>query len=248
MAKRRPISGSGQNPFLVNKLTITDARHLLRLEGGELSWTQVGVQAVMILLVAGMTARAILVGGATAWHLALPMVGEYLALLVTIPLMALFWHHSELRSGAWKSLTSLIVFAGVAAVVLWVRAKGSEASWQDQTATDATRLWQWIVDAQMHWPIVVAAAGMALAMPGRVRNLFVHGPPFVSVNLGCAMRVLLLFVALMLLPFVLENALRMVWILWTILVLADVLALWMHWDIQRRLKKLELGEGTAKSP
>ena len=36
-----------------------------------------------------------------------------------------------------------------------------------------------------------------------------------------------------------SDATKMAWYLWTIILLAELLALWMHWDIQRRLAKYD---------
>jgi hypothetical protein len=56
------------------------------------------------------------------------------------------------------------------------------------------------------------------------------------------MRILVLLVGVCLLPFLFQASLRPVWFawfLWGMLLLADVGAIWMHWDIQRRLRKLD---------
>jgi hypothetical protein len=106
---------------------------------------------------------------------------------------------------------------------------------------DAKSLVDWVVGAHMHWPILAAAAGSAIAIPGRVRNLFLHGPPFVGVSLGCAMRFVVLIFGVALLPFIVGNwksiSPHAVWIFWGIILAGDGLALWMHWDIQQRLKR-----------
>jgi hypothetical protein len=65
------------NKLLVNDLTIGDARHLLATEGGPLDASQLVVRGISIAVVAVACAYAIWAGHATVWHLALPMVGEY---------------------------------------------------------------------------------------------------------------------------------------------------------------------------
>jgi hypothetical protein len=74
---------------LVNDLTVEDARHLLGNEGGHLSWDELTVRIVTELTVAGALAYAIWRGNVTAWHLALPSLAQYLALLLVLPLLYL---------------------------------------------------------------------------------------------------------------------------------------------------------------
>jgi hypothetical protein len=61
---------------VVGDMTLEEARHLLQCEGGELSAWDVAVRVVSAAAVAGLTARAIVVGDATVWHLALPMLAR----------------------------------------------------------------------------------------------------------------------------------------------------------------------------
>jgi hypothetical protein len=52
------------------------------------------------------------------------------------------------------------------------------------------------------------------------------------------MRVGILFLGFFLLPLVVSGTkVTNAWILWGLLLLAEVLTLWMHWDIQSRLEK-----------
>jgi hypothetical protein len=60
----------------------------------------------------------------------------------------------------------------------------------------------------------------------------------VAVGLGCGMRVGIFFLGFFLVPFVVSGTkVTNAWILWGLLLLAEVLTLWMHWDIQKRLKQ-----------
>ena len=68
--------GDADTAILVNKLTVGDAVHLVRTEGGTLSRIQIALRVATVVIVAAFTARAIVAGQATAWHLFLPMVGS----------------------------------------------------------------------------------------------------------------------------------------------------------------------------
>jgi hypothetical protein len=91
----------------------------------------------------------------------------------------------------------------------------------------------------MQWPMLAAAVSMLLELPGRVRNLFVYGPPFVGVGIGCAMRVAVLVLGCAALPWAFGASTRMAWFLWVVIILSDLLAVAMHLDIQRKLRKVE---------
>ncbi len=73
--------------MLVNKLTVDDARHLLKGEGGAITGAEFLLQIAAALVVAVLTARAIVVGEATVWHLLLPMVAQYIALIAALPIV-----------------------------------------------------------------------------------------------------------------------------------------------------------------
>lgn len=224
---------------LVNDLTVEDARHLLGNEGGHLSWDELVVRIVTELTVAAALAYAIWRGNVTAWHLALPSLAQYLTLLLVLPLLYLVFRHPDLRKDVMGAVRLLIVIAAGVVIATAVRAWRRQTGWTDQLASDAELAWNWIADAGVQWPILIAAVGAVLAMPGRIRNLYKFGPPFVGVSLGCAMRLVVLLLGCFLLPFAMESSTRMVWFLWAVLLLAEGLALGMHWDIQRRLQKLD---------
>ena len=227
------------DPKLVNNLTIADARHIVACEGGELTAGETVIEIITSLLVAGALTRAILVGNATAWHLFLPMVAQYVALILALPLIYLFFRHAGLRKEVISALRWVAVVALIAAASLAFQSYRSGVPWRAQLNADLSQAWRWIVDAQMHWPILIAVAAVLLALPRRVRNLYVHGPPFYGVSIGCAMRLVVPLLGCFLLPFIASGAIPIVWVLWAIILLADFLALGMHWDLQRRLRKLD---------
>jgi hypothetical protein len=223
--------------MLVNKLTVDDARHFLKGEGGAITAAEFLLQIAATFVVAALTARAIVVGDATVWHLLLPMAAQYVALIAALPIVQVVVRHPDLNKDALAALRLWLLYAFVMAVAVAVRSYQAHTPWQQQLRTDYHAAWNWIVDAEMHWPILVAFLGMALSIPGRVRNLFEHGPPFVGVSLGCAMRLIIIFLGGIAIPWAMSDPSRMAWYLWTVILLAELLALWMHWDIQRRLAK-----------
>ena len=227
--------------MLVNNLSIGDARHLLKCEGGELTVGDVVTELVTSAIVAATLARAIWVGDATSWHLFLPMLAQYFALLLVLPLVYLFLRHPGLRKDCVGSVRLLIAFVVIAAVALAVQSHRNAIPWRQQLDANLAGAYRWIVDAHMHWPILLAVAAILWALPRRIRNLYVHGPPFSGVSLGCAMRFLIPLLGCCLLPFIASGEIPVVWVLWAIIVLADILALWMHWDIQTRLRKIDGG-------
>jgi hypothetical protein len=234
-AKRSPPSVRK----LIGDLSVDDARHLLHTEGGELTSTEIAFRLISTAAVSVLTARAIVVGHANVWHLALPMVAQYFAIILSVPVVYLATPHPELRINAVKCLRLWIGFAAAAILAMGVRSWTVEIPWREQVASDAARAWAWIYGAEMHWPILLAFCGEAAAMPGRVRNLVEHGPPFVSINLGCAMRFVVLMFGCVLLPWAFGSSERMTWFLCALIMVAELMALWMHWDIQQALRKLD---------
>lgn len=237
MAKKSAKSAAKEDSILVNKLSVRDAAHLVKTEGGSLSTGQIAFRLATVVLVAAFTARAIVLGSATAWHLFLPLVAEYLVLLLSMPVLALFVRDGDLKKEARKSLFWLFAIAVVAS--LWIASRSFDhgTAWSVQAKAEASRLLHWITGHQMHWPILGAAAAMVLGMPGRVAAYHRHGPPFMAVGLGCAMRILVPFFGCFLLPLIASGKTPLVWVIWTILLLAELGALWMHWDLQRRLAR-----------
>lgn len=223
--------------MLVNKLTVRDAEHLVKFEGGSLTPPQLAFRVGATLLVAAFAARAILVGQATAWHLFLPMVGEYLVILIALPLLALFLHDKNLRTDAWRSLRWISILAGIFSLWIASRSFDEGTAWAAQARTELSRFFTWVTTHQMHWPILGAMAAMAAGLPGRVASFRRHGPPFMAAGLGCAMRLLLPLFGCFMLPVIAAGKLPIVWLIWTILLLSELGALYMHWDLQRRLAR-----------
>jgi hypothetical protein len=235
-AKKPPRNSDAK---LANNLTVADARHIINCEGGELTAGELAMELTVTAVVAATLARAIWVGNATAWHLILPMVAQYLALLLVMPVVYLVLRHPDLRRdslGALKLIAGVVI---VGAIALAVESRRTSLPWQALVNDYAHRFWQWIVDAEMHWPILLAVAAILWAIPRRIRNLYVHGPPFYGVSLGCAMRLVVPLLGCALLPFVASGKFPIAWVLWGVIVLAELLALWMHWDLQTRLRKLD---------
>ena len=139
----------------------------------------------------------------------------------------------------FQSFRSLAIIAVGLAITVTVRSRMQAHPWSEQLDLDARQFWNWIVDYEMHWPILFAAFSMFLGMPGRMRNFQKYGPPFISINLGCAVQVVMLFLGLFLLPLVVTNTVRLPWVLWGALQIGEGLALYIHWDVQKRLRKLD---------
>lgn len=230
--------------MLINNLSVKDARHILRTEGGELDVSQIVIQVIQIIVVAGACAYAIGVGQATVWHLALPMVGEYLVLLLVLPFIYLFLRHDAMKKDTIGALRLWAIIALIIGVSVAVQCRKTGNPWVTQLKLNAEQSWAWITDHHMHWAILFAIVGILLGLPGRIRNLYIYGPPFMPVGLGCGMRAGILFLGFFLLPFIAAGtATTNAWILLGLLVLADVLTLWMHLDIQKRLRKLDGARG-----
>lgn len=226
--------------MLINNLSVKDARHILRTEGGELDASQIAIQVIQTIVVAGACAYAIWVGQATVWHLALPMVGEYLVLLTVLPIIYLFLRHKAMRKDTIGALRLWAIIAVIIGVSVAVQSRKTGNPWVTQLKLNAEQSWAWITDHHIHWAILFAILGILLDLPGRIRNLNIYGPPFMPVGLGCGMRAGILFLGFFLLPVIAAGtATTNAWILLGLLVLADVLTLWMHLDVQHRLRKLD---------
>ena len=237
MPPRKPQISPTQK--LVNNLTVADARHIVNCEGGELTAGALATEIITTAIVSATLARAIWVGDATSWHLFLPMLAQYFALLLVLPVIYLFIRHPGLRKdsiGALRLLGFLLLAGGVA---LGVQSYRTSVPWRQLLDDYLALAYRWIVDAHMHWPILLAVAAILWQIPRRIRNLYVHGPPFSGVSLGCAMRFVVPLFGCFLLPYIAAGKIPMVWVLWVTIVAADILALWMHWDLQSRLRKLD---------
>lgn len=227
---------------LVNNLTVADARHIVKCEGGELTPGALAIELTTTAIVSAMIARAIWVGDATAWHLFLPMLAQYFALILALPVIYLFIRHPGLRKDSLGSLRLVIGLIVIAAVALGVQSYRTKIPWRPLLDDYLAEVYRWVVDAHMHWPILLAVAAILWQIPRRIRNLYVHGPPFSGVSLGCAMRCVVPLFGCFLAPFIAAGEVPVVWILWVTIVAADLLALAMHWDLQNRLRKLDSEE------
>ena len=224
---------------LVNNLTVADARHIVNCEGGELTAGEVAFELITTAIVSGTIARAILVGDATAWHLFLPMLAQYFALLLVLPVIYLFIRHPGMRKDSVGAVRLLVALLVISAIALGIQSYRMSVPWRELLDDYLAQAYRWVIDAHMHWPILAAVAAILWQIPRRVRNLYVHGPPFSGIGLGCAMRFVIPLLGCCLLPFIASGEIPAVWVLWAVILLADVLALWMHWDLQTRLCKLD---------
>jgi hypothetical protein len=168
------------------------------------------------------------------------MLGEYFVLLFSIPLIYVICRHPGMKKDALGSLRLMAILCLASTIATAVRSHRSGLAAQVQLAQDAAVFWHWIYSHYMHWPILCASLSLLLGLPGRVRSLYKHGPPFSAVGLGCGMRVAVFFLGIFLLPWVFAGGeTRVTWALWALILIAEILALWMHWDIQQRLRKLD---------
>ncbi len=242
---------------LVNNLTVDDARHMLKCEGGDLTLGQLIGRSLSIVIGMGLLAWAIAQGNVTVWHMVIPMVGHYVTLITLLPLLYVVLRHPGLRKDGLASLRLWGIITAVAAINLAVAAYRQERPWQAVAASSASASWHWVTEAQMQWPLLWSVVDAVLGLRLRVANLYQHGPPFVGVSLGCAMRFVVLLFGVVLVPFVAEGVSASPalwpWIVWGVIAVAEVLALAMHYDIQQRLRRLDAShnqatEGTDELP
>lgn len=236
----KDLKKRGGSGMLVNKLSIKDAEDIIRKEGGTMTYSSMAFRAAVALTIAGFVARAILQGNATAVHLMLPSVAEYLGLLLMLPIVALIVPHEAIKKEARGGIKLLLFLSAIAAGWITWQSRKLGFPWMDTAGSEAATLWEWIANHQMHWPMLGAVFFSAIALPGRVRLLKKYGPPFYAVSLGCGMRVAILFLGIFLIPLVAGSSERVTWALWGLLLLGELLAIYMHWDLQTRLKKLDI--------
>lgn len=237
MSRPKPSKFPSDQQYLVQKLTVNDAQHLLRNEGGEISLSSVVMRLAILAVIAVFTARAIWIGDATAYHLILPSIAEYLTLLIAMPIMQLFLRHDAIKKDAKGGLRLLIGLLVIAAVLNFFRARHLHLSWSAHAQERLSTFVYWIVDHQMHWAMLGASAGILIGLPGRIKMLYKHGPPFQAVSLGCGARLAVLFLGMFLTPLVIAAPTTLAWVLWTLLIASELVALAMIWDIQKRLKQ-----------
>ncbi len=233
--------------LLVNKLTVGDARRLLLHEGAERSVFENVIDLGFIVVTAGLVANAIWNWDASLWHILLPLLAQYIAINTCIPILQMIYRLPDFRSNIGKCLGNIAGwFIIVGAIVGW-RANSVGMPWTLQLQLDSAVVRDWIVHHQIHWPIATAYVGFAITLPARFRAYRDFGPPFVSVSFGCAVRILILFLFLCIgWIFLFSNPQSNkftndygVWILWGLLLVADLLAWYGLLDIRRRLQRLD---------
>lgn len=237
MGKRPRFSGDGDAAMLQNKLTVGDAKHIIRTEGGVLTARGIAIQVITVSAVAIFTARAILTGQATVWHLLLPMIAEYVVLLIALPPVSLILPDRELKKESRRGMVLLGILVAITAGWIAYQAHRSGRPWNEESAAQWDLFREWVVDAKMHWAILAAAGCRLGTIPSRIAAYRQHGPPFMAVGIGCGMRVGLFVLGAFFLPWLFASSVKIVWALWGLILLAEALALWMHLDIQWSLKK-----------
>ena len=237
MSRPKPSKFPSDPQYLVQKLTVKDAQHLLRNEGGEISLGSVVTRLIIVAVVAVFTARAIWIGDATAYHLILPSFAEYFTLLIVLPIVQLFIKHDAIKKDAKGGVRLLIGVLVIVSILNFFRARHLHQTWSEHAQQQLSVFGNWIVDHQMHWAMVGASAGILISLPGRIKMLYKHGPPFQAVSLGCGARLAVLFLGLFLTPIVMAAPTTLAWVLWTLLIASELVALAMIWDIQKKLKE-----------
>ncbi len=245
-----PTPRDADGKLLVNKLTVKEAQHLFRLEGGRMTMRELITELATELVMAALVARAIVVGNATVLHLAMPMVGEYLAYVVAIPVAQAIVRHPDLKSDAIKCLRLWLCITVLLSVAVGGHAYWNESSFVDQFRQNCDAAWTWIVTSQMHWPILLGIIASIRVVSYSVGKLIELGPPFYGAGMGCATRVIVFFFAIVLFPLAMAfsesfapnwkpdiNSPVLTWGLWTLLLIAQSIAIWIRWDIQIRLEK-----------
>jgi hypothetical protein len=175
--------------------------------------------------------------------LALPIVAQYLAVIIAVPLVYLAMPHPAMRKDVIQSVRLWIALTVTSVIAAVVRSWWSALPWGEQLAGDVHAAGKWVTDAYMHWPILAAFVLELLAIPGRVRNLHVYGPPFSGVSLSCAMLMVVLMFSCVLLPWILEDSPNMAWVLWWLILIAELMTLWMLCDLQHSLGKYDRQKG-----
>jgi hypothetical protein len=234
-------------------LTLEDARHIVLAEG-VLSRRELIIQIVWALAIAGLLAWAIVAGQATFWHMLVPMFAEYLACIVVLPFLQVFYRNADLKKDS-RSCLRLIAFiiAGLA-IACFVRSRMFERSFFGQFSDDWAVVWNWVVGFKMHWAILAAGLHASMNVTRSVRHLVRHGPPYMGPGLGCGMRITVIILAVIVVPafgmlilgvmnefglgkFDIRSWISPAWILWALLLTAELATLAMRCDLQRRLER-----------
>jgi hypothetical protein len=236
---------SEKSRMLVNKLSVADARRLMKLEGVELDGKSFAREIVFTAVFALASGWAVFKSDVSAWHLLLPLVASWAGLVTSIPIVYLIYRHPAIKVEALKSLANLAVAAGILGVVVYVHAAKTQQTFSDQLSEDYRRAVQWVKESGMHWAMIIAYFNIVASMPSRVHNLMQFGPPFAAVGIGCAMQAILMVVGVFALPLLIDKPRPLVWSLWGLLLFANLLSLYMHWDVGKRLRRYD-AERTKK--
>lgn len=238
---KKPRTG----PMLVNNLSVKDARHLLKHEGGDATALEYGMQLGFIAITAWFSAWAIQHEGATVWHLLLPGLAQYVALLIFIPVLQAWYRLGGMKVEVGKCVGNLVAWGAIGAVTVLVRAGKQQVGWTEQLMHDTNWLIASTKEHGMLWPMISASLGLVISLPARFRGLRDYGPPFVAVGFGCAARALILFGGVFIFPLLVNHPERAPWFLWVAMLIADFGALYAIWDIRRRLKALDARKAAA---
>jgi hypothetical protein len=120
-------------------------------------------------------------------------LAQYVALNTCIPILQTVYRLPNFRENVFLCLGNIAGWVVIAVIVVSWRAGASGTQFAQQLHTDFETAMDWIVNHQMQWPIATAYIGFAITLPTRFRACLDHGPPFVSVSFGCAIRILILF-------------------------------------------------------
>ena len=234
-------------------LTLDDARQIVLAEG-LLSRSELIVQICWAFGIAGLLAWAILAGQATVWHLLVPMVAEYLVCIVTLPVLQLYYRNAHLKKESRACLRLIAAIVCGLAMACFVRSQMYERSFPAQFSSDWAVVWQWLTGYKMHWAIIAAAIHSSRNVVRSVRHLIRHGPPFMGPGLGCGMRIAIFFLAIVVVPAFgllvvgvlnelgfgnldIRNWISPAWIIWALLLTAELATLAMRRDLQQRLER-----------
>jgi len=235
-----------ESRMLVQKLSVADARRLMKLEGVELDGRSFIRELVFTAAFAVTTGYAVFTGSITVWHLFMPLIASWFGLVTAIPVVYLVYRHEAIKVEAKKSIFNLVFLAAIIAAVVGYNAAKSHQSFSTQFQQDVHTAWRWVIDSDIHWAMIVAYFNIVLSMPARVHNLMEFGPPFAAVGIGCATQLLVFFGGACALPLIIEKQISAVWVLWFLLNAAHVLALWIHWDVGKRLKAYDAMKAAVK--
>jgi len=230
---------SETSTMLVNKLSVADARRLLKLEGVELDGRSFVRELAFTAIFAATSAYAVATGGATVWHLFMPLVASWFGLVTAIPIVYLFCRHPAIKVEAFKALGNLALLGAIIAGVVFFRMTKTNLTFSGQFVDDARVAWRWVTESGIHWAMLAAYFNIVSSMPARVHNLMEFGPPFAAVGIGCATQLLVLFTGVIVVPLFIGQSVALVWWLWGTLLFAKLLALYLHWDVGKRLRNYD---------